>query len=75
MIRKGSLVQFNPAATKNPLYSSLAQAGLRWKVQGVAERAGRKFAIVGEGILLPAAALIGVPQKKGRSVMGRAVTA
>lgn len=75
MIRKGSLVQFNPAATKNPIYASLAQEGLKFKVNNVAERAGRKFAIVGEGILLPVAALIGIPQKKGRNAMGRTVTA
>lgn len=75
MIRKGSLVAFNPAATKNPIYSAMAASGARFKVSAVREKSGRKFAIVGSGILLPVAALIGIPQKKGSHVMGRAVTA
>jgi hypothetical protein len=75
MIRKGSLVAFNPAATKNPIYAAMAASGLRFKVNAVSERGNRKFAVVGTGILLPVAALIGIPQKKGSHVMGRAITA
>ena len=68
MVRTGSLVTLNPPKVENhPVFSRLV--GQKWKIKNIV---GNR-ADVG-GVLLPLNILVHVPQKKGKTAVGKAVT-
>jgi hypothetical protein len=74
MIRKGSQVQFNPATTQgNPVLSKAALAGTKFKVKSIVGDKAKPKALLDIGVAYPVQCFIAVPQKKGKTAMGKAV--